>query len=167
MDFTSGSGTGSAEPTGAWATFGLALGRRLGAALMIVAFLPAAAPTTHVNVTFDEVRNATGLIRACLTRDPRFFPHCEKDPAAYKLSIPAAPGATLSFAGVIPGDYAIAALHDENRDGRMNKRLGIPREGIGFSRSPRVKFGPPAFAAVRFPVGAEPVALDIRLQYFL
>lgn len=134
--------------------------------------LPAAAPTTtpastSVDVTFEDVRNSKGLIRACMTREPRYFPHCEVDPAAHKLSIPAAPGATLSFADVAPGDYAIAALHDENRDGKVNRSLGIPREGLGFSHSPRIKFGPPDFAAVRFPVGAEPVAMAIRMQYFL
>jgi uncharacterized protein (DUF2141 family) len=135
---------------------------------MIVGMLPAAAPsTTHVDVHFEEIRNSKGLIRACLTSEPRYFPHCDRDPAAHKLSTPATPGARLSFAGVAPGDYAIAALHDENKDGKVNTRLGIPREGIGFSRSPRVKFRAPKFAEVRFPVGGEPVALAIRLQYFL
>lgn len=134
---------------------------------MIVGMLPAAAPTTHVDVKFEQVRNAKGLIRACLTREPRYFPHCEADPAAHKLSIPAAPGATLSFTNVPPGDYAIAALHDENQDGKVNMALGIPREGVGFSRSPRLKFSAPKFAAVRFPVAAEPVTMAIRLQYFL
>ena len=136
--------------------------------MMIVGMLPAAAPNrTHVDVTFEDVRNSKGLIRACMTREPRYFPHCEVDPTAHKLSIPAAPGATLSFADVAPGEYAIAALHDENRDGKVNRSLGIPREGVGFSRSPRVKFAPPSFAATRFPVGAEPVSMNIRMQYFL
>ncbi len=135
---------------------------------MIVGMLPAAAPsTTRVDVKFEEVRNATGLIRACLTREPRFFPHCEQDPAAHKLSIPAGPGAKLSFPDVAPGDYAISVLHDENRDGKVNTRFGIPREGVGFSRSPHLRFSAPKFPDVRFPVGAQPVSLDIRLQYFL
>lgn len=131
--------------------------------------LPAAAPpaTTSVAVKFEDVRNSNGLIRACLTRDPRFFPHCEKDPDARKLSIPASNGATLSFADVAPGEYAIAVLHDENRDGKVNTSLGIPREGVGFSRSPRLRFSAPKFADVRFAVGTAPVLQDIRLQYFL
>lgn len=123
--------------------------------------------TTHVEVTFEDVRNSNGLIRACLTRNPGFFPHCEKDPDARKLSIPASNGATLSFVDVAPGEYAISVLHDENRDGKVNTSLGIPREGVGFSRSPRLKFSAPKFADVRFAVGAEPVVQDIRLQYFL
>lgn len=136
---------------------------------MIVAMLPAAAPVsgTEVDVRFNNVRNHKGLIRACLTREPRYFPHCERDPRSHKLSIPAAEGATLSFTGVAPGEYAIAALHDENQDGKPNMALGIPREGIGFSRNPRIRFAAPAFAEVRFPVGATPVEQQIRLRYFL
>lgn len=143
--------------------------RRFGAALMIVAMLPAAAPSqgTEVDVRFDNVRNNKGLIRACLTREPRYFPHCERDPRSHKLSIAAAEGATLSFTGVSPGDYAIAALHDENEDGKPNMSLGIPREGVGFSRNPTIRFSAPKFAEVRFPVGAAPVAQQIRLRYFL
>jgi uncharacterized protein (DUF2141 family) len=164
MASTSVSGIASAAPIAAWAIFG----RRLGAALIIIGMLPAASPaTTHIDVKFDDVRNANGLIRACLTREPRYFPHCEKDPAAHKLSIPAANGAKLSFADVAPGDYAISVLHDENSDGKVNTSLGIPREGVGFSRSPRLRFSAPKFPDVRFAVGAQPVAMDIRLQYFL
>jgi uncharacterized protein (DUF2141 family) len=158
------SGTGSAALIPVWAI----LGRRLGAALIIVGMLPAAAPsTTQVDVTFESVRNAKGLIRACLTRDPLHFPHCDADPAARKLSIPAAAGAKLSFHDVAPGDYAISALHDENRDGKLNTRIGIPREGFGFSNNPVVRMSAPKFKAARFVVGAAAVSETIRLQYFL
>ena len=134
---------------------------------MLPAAISAPTPTTHVDVRFDAVRSSNGLIRACLTHNPAYFPWCDKDPQAHKLSIPAAPGASLSFADVGPGDYAIAVLHDENRNGKMDKLLGLPREGIGFSRNPVIRTGPPAFGAVEFPVGAQPVAETIRMQYFL
>lgn len=164
MAFISVSGIGSATLIPAWAI----LGRRLGAALIIVGMLPAAAPsTTQVDVTFEAVRNTKGLIRACLTREARYFPHCDADPAARKLSIPAAPGAKLSFHDVASGDYAISALHDENSDGKMNTRIGIPREGFGFSNNPVVRMGPPKFGAVRFAVGVAAISETIRMQYFL
>ena len=128
--------------------------------------LPAAAPsTTHVDVKFEAVRNANGLIRACLTSEPSYFPHCEDDPAARKLSIPAAVGATLSFRDIAPGAYAIAVLHDENRDGKMNTRIGIPREGFGFSNNPVIRMGPPKFAAARFAVGDAAVVETVRMKY--
>jgi uncharacterized protein (DUF2141 family) len=45
--------------------------------------------------------------------------------------------------------------------------FGVPREGVGFSRNPRLIFGPPSFADARFPVAAQPVEEIVRLKYFL
>ncbi|HEY1124453.1 MAG TPA: DUF2141 domain-containing protein, partial [Sphingobium sp.] len=44
------------------------------------------APGT-ITVKFEGLRSAKGMIRACLTRDPKLFLHCEKDPAAFKASV--------------------------------------------------------------------------------
>lgn len=106
-------------------------------------------------------------MRACLTRDPRFFPNCEKDPHALKESVAASPHARLSFTGIASGDYALSVLHDENGNGRADMLMGIPREGFGFSENPRIRFGPPRFDAARFHIGTTDLTKDVRLQYFL
>ncbi len=116
---------------------------------------------------FDGLRSTKGMVRACLTRNPHYFPRCNNDPEAYKESVAAAPGATMRFSGVAPGDYAITVLHDENRNFKPDFMLGIPREGVGFSRNPVLRMGPPSFAAARFAVPAAPVAQEIRIKYFL
>lgn len=47
--------------------------------------------------------------------------------------------------------YALAVMHDENRNGQMDKNLlGVPLEGFGFSRNPTHLFGPPTFSEARF-----------------
>jgi uncharacterized protein (DUF2141 family) len=107
------------------------------------------------------------MILACLTREPRHFPKCEDDPAARRATIPIATGVRFSFANLAPGDYALLILHDENSNGRVDKTLGIPREGVGFSRNPRLFMGPPSFQAVRFPVAQGPVTQVIHMKYFL
>lgn len=60
------------------------------------------------------------------------------------------------FVNVPYGSYAIAAFHDKNRDGRLNKGLfGRPTEPIAFSSGARVRgFRPPAFADATFAVNA-------------
>jgi uncharacterized protein (DUF2141 family) len=113
------------------------------------------------------MRSLKGIVRACLTREVRFFPHCDRDPASHKLNIPALAAADLHFTGVAPGAYAVVVLHDENGNAKADMFLGIPREGVGFSRNPRLITGPPSFAAARFTVEAAPVAETIRLKYFL
>lgn len=44
--------------------------------------------------------------------------------------------ATYRFTNLPPGNYAIIALHDENKDTKMNTNmLGMPAEGFGVSRN--------------------------------
>lgn len=62
--------------------------------------------------------------------------------------------------------YALAVLHDENRNGQMDKNLlGFPLEGFGFSRNPTHLFGPPSFSETRFLMLGSHQTQRIRLQY--
>ena len=145
----------------------------LGALLLQSGPLAYAAPTSEsasqgeLDVRFEGVRSAKGLLRACLTRNPAYFPKCEKDPASFKASIAAINGARLAFGDVPPGDYALMVLHDENSNAKVDTMLGIPREGVGFSRNPKLYFGPPSFKAVLIHVPAGPSETDVKMQYFL
>ena len=123
--------------------------------------------TVTVDVHIEGMRSQKGILRACLTRDVKSFPHCEKDPAARKLNIPAPNGALLHFTDVAPGDYAITVLHDENSNAKVDFFLGIPKEGVGFSNNPRLITGPPSFRTATLAVAHKPVETTIRLKYFL
>jgi uncharacterized protein (DUF2141 family) len=124
------------------------------------------APTADLEVRLEKMRNERGSVHLCLTRNPAHFPDCGKDPAALKRSVPAAV-ATIRFTGIVPGDYALAVLHDENRNGRLDTLVGIPREGFGFSRSPAVLLGPPRFEQVRFGIAEGFTLQTVRMQYLL
>ena len=75
--------------------------------------------------------------------------------------------ATVSFAGLASGNYAIAILHDENDDGKMNSNfLGIPKEGYGFSNNVMGSFGPPAFSKASFQYNAnQSKKISIKARY--
>jgi len=122
---------------------------------------------TSLTVSFVGLRSARGLMRVCLTRNPRFFPGCDKDPDAFKASVAAGPTANLRITGIANGDYALSVVHDENANARADMLLGIPREGVGFSENPRLLFGPPSFGAARFHIGGQDVAKQVRIRYFL
>ena len=126
-----------------------------------------AAPAGVLEVSLAGLRSAKGLVSACLTRDPARFPRCQHDPAALRIKRTAASGAPLRFEDLPSGSYALAVLHDENQNGRLDTRLGIPREGFGFSRNPRVTFGPPRFGAAAFRIAGGAVRQDVRMRYFL
>ena len=83
------------------------------------------------------------------------------------LSAPAAPMVRLVVEGLVPGNYAVSVIHDENGNRELDTNLiGIPTEGIGFSHNPRVTFGPPSFANASFDAASE-ATQTIRIKYFL
>lgn len=136
---------------------------------LFVALGGAAQPTgssCDLVVTLEGLRNHQGIIRACLMKDPRAFPDCGRDPAAIKLSVPATT-LSLDFKSVAPGDYALALFHDENANAKLDTILGIPREGFGFSRNPKVRFGAPRFKDASITIRGAITRLNVRLQYIL
>lgn len=118
----------------------------------LIALLSGATPTTELKVDVQHLRSHKGMIRICLTADPDNFPACVDDADATARSVPAGTD-TPTIRGLPPGDYAIAVIHDENGNRKLDTFIGVPREGFGFSRNPPVGFGPPRFAAARFTLG--------------
>lgn len=125
----------------------------------------APAPTGGVSATIDGLRSTRGYIRACITANARTFPNCDRDPAAQKISVAAANGTVLNFPNLPAGRYAIAVIHDENGNGRMDKTLMFPKEGFGFSRNAPVRMGPPSFGSAAIDVGDGVLRTGIRIRY--
>jgi len=131
----------------------------------MAALLVGATPVTRLEVGVANVRSAKGLIRVCLTADPDNFPACVDDADAVTRTMPAGQR-EVRFDGLAPGQYAVAVIHDENGNARLDTFAGIPREGFGFSRNPAIRFGPPKFAAARFTLaGADAQMQQIRMRY--
>lgn len=156
MGFISVSGIGCAGRTRALALSLIAAG--------LSPLLCSAAAPGDVALSIAGQRSTRGLLQICLTRDPAHFPACTDDDAAIKRTVPASQ-TELVFSDLPSGAYAIALFHDENRNGRLDTLLGIPREGFGFSRNPPIRFGAPRFAAARFSVTAGESAERVRLKY--
>jgi uncharacterized protein (DUF2141 family) len=136
----------------------------------IIAAVPAlvllgASPAGQVDIGIEGLRSHAGVIRICMTMRADLIGNCAADPAALHATVPAnAP--RYRFDGLAAGAYAIALFHDENGNGRLDTRLGIPTEGVGFSRNPRLWFGPPRFSAASFHVGGPATGERIKLKYF-
>ena len=136
---------------------------------LLLAPLPASSTqgTTTVTIAVTGLRNTNGIVQACLTAEARFFPDCDRDPAAHRLSVHASSNMVLQFDDVPPGTYAVALLHDENANGRVDRMLMIPREGFGFSRDAPVRMGPPHFTDAAFALGPATARQTIRMRYML
>ena len=139
----------------------------LGAAALAL-LAPAFASAADLTVRIEGVRSADGDIRVALHRraDGVDFPDSAGIVKAAMRS--AGKAGDLVFAGLAPGDYAVAAFHDEDRDGDLNTNLlGMPTEGYGFSNEARGIFGPPGFDAAAFTIKAgdsQPV-VTVKLGY--
>ncbi len=104
---------------------------------------------------------------ACLTTRPDRFPDCQSDPDSRRQTVRAADLKLLRFNDLPSGDYAIALIHDENSNNKLDTFMGIPREGFGFSRNPAIRFGPPKFDSAQFRVTAGAIDEEVHVKYLL
>ncbi len=136
---------------------------------LAMAALPGAAPVGQgqpLSMALEGLRSAKGQILVCITRSAAYFPDCSHDPDKRHFAVPASDGPVV-LGQLAPGSYAIAIIHDENGNGKLDTFAGIPREGVGFSRNPAIRFGAPSFHSASFAVTGGAVEQDIRLKYFL
>lgn len=74
--------------------------------------------------------------------------------------------ATAVWSELPPGNYAVAAIHDENSNHKLDRNfLGIPKEGFGFANNPKVLLTAPSFQAAKVHVGCPETDITIHLQY--
>ena len=130
--------------------------------------LMASAPAqADINLSISGLRSDKGQLMVCLTKNSKAFPDCTKDNGAIKKLVPASGASHLTFANVAPGTYAVAIVHDENGNNKMDLRLFIPREGFAFSRNPAIRMGPPKFGSASFEVGGDDVNQSVKMKYML
>ncbi len=103
----------------------------------------------------------------CLTRRTEAkYLQCASDPARLTRIVSSDAAGSIRIADMVPGDYSLLVIHDENRNGRLDKMLGMPREGFGFSRNPVIRMGPPHYADVHFTVSGH-ARQAVKVKYLL
>jgi uncharacterized protein (DUF2141 family) len=89
-----------------------------------------------------------------------------KDPYKGSITEISANEELIKFENLPYGDYAVAAIHDINNDGHLDKNvLGIPTEGYGFSNNVIDKYGPPTWMQASFVFAGRDEAKVIDLEY--
>lgn len=65
-----------------------------------------------------------------------------------------------------PGRYAIAVLHDENSNHKLDRNMmGWPKEGFGFSNNPKVNLSAPSFDKAVMQITCPVTETTIHLIY--
>ena len=99
----------------------------------------------NLTVKVEGLKNFKGDILFGLYNNDSNFPEKETAFAGKILPINSK-NSKYTFTRLKKGNYAVAIIHDENKDGELNTNfMGIPKEGFGFSNNVIGMFGPPAF----------------------
>lgn len=125
---------------------------KLAIAVMALAGLIAfPAQTAYLTIEL-RTRASGGSIAVAVYRDAEAFRRGE-GPVATRTVPRSGPATLVTFEGLGPGRYAVAAFHDTDGNGDLTLwPFGLPKEAYGFSRDARGQFGPPAFSAAAFEV---------------
>lgn len=123
-------------------------------------------PHKVVAVELTDIRSKEGKILISLYNDPESFPDNEKMMEQKILADIPGETMTVRFKKLSPGSYAIAAMHDENGDEKMNfNLLGMPKEGYCFSNNVRPKWRKPHWKEAKFEVSRRDTLLRIEMKY--
>ena len=118
-----------------------------------------------LEIKIDKIKNDNGNIIVGLYDKDNHFPKNASDGKIVKAS---KSGVTVVFENIKPGSYAISALHDENENKDLDQnKIGIPKEGFGFSNNVMGAIGPPSFkkALIEVPSGSKDTIISIDMKY--
>ena len=133
--------------------------------LPAIAFSQSSCPGIHVKIL--NIKNSTGTVACALFESPVGFPteylHAATNIMVIKVRDKQA---RCDFAAIAPGTYALAVVHDENMNGKLDTNwLGVPTEGYGFSNDAKTLIGAPSHSAASFPYDGQNIDLTISLHY--
>ncbi|MBZ0107627.1 MAG: DUF2141 domain-containing protein [Candidatus Scalindua rubra] len=122
-------------------------------------------PRIHVEI--QDIRNSKGSVACVLFESPEGFPtkylRCATNIMMTKVLNK---HVSFDFLDIAPGTYALAVIHDENVNGKLDTNwLGVPKEGYGFSNDVKGVLGAPAFSAASFPYDGQNMEMTISLNY--
>lgn len=145
----------------------------LAAAALLCAALPGSAQPgfaqdglAALHITVTGLSSAKGVVRVALCPPQAGFPDCKsKVVRSASLTINGSQ-AEAEFEGLPPGSYAVSVFHDANGNGKLDRFMGIPKEGYGFSRNPSFKPRAPLFSEAEIAISGRQ-AVVIKLRYIL
>ncbi len=120
-----------------------------------------------INVKIQNISNNSGVIACAIFESKEGFPSkFLKFGSKTMLTQIRGKDASFEFSDIKPGKYAIAVIHDENRNGKLDTNFfGIPKEGYGFSSGAEVTLSAPSFSDAVFSYDGGHLQMSISLNY--
>jgi len=120
-----------------------------------------------IRVKVLNIKNSRGNVACALFESPVGFPVEYLGYATNIMVIKIRDAqAQFTFLDIPPGTYALAVVHDENMDGKIDTNwLGAPKEGYGFSNNAKAFLSAPSFSDAAFQYDGGILDLTIPLHY--
>jgi uncharacterized protein (DUF2141 family) len=120
-----------------------------------------------IHVAILNIRNSRGTVDCALFDSSDGFPieflHSASNVMVIKVRDSQA---RCDFEDIPAGTYALAVIHDENMNGKLDVDwIGIPTEGYGFSNDAKASISAPSFSAASFSYDGESLELTIAMHY--
>lgn len=127
-------------------------------ALIMTSFQTAPVEKTFsLTIKVDGLRNSIGAVQFALYNKDGTIPD-EKFEHYYQIATSAINDgtSTVTFSNLPQGSYAVNILHDENENGKIDKGLFLPKEGIGFSNYEKINLtNRPKFSMASFELNSD------------
>jgi uncharacterized protein (DUF2141 family) len=120
----------------------------------------------NLSVGISNIPNDQGQVGCSLFARKDGFPSNAARAEVSMFVKPKAGKARCTFKNLKPGKYAVAVMHDADRDGKLKTSMvGRPQEWWGVSNNiPAERFGPPKYEAAVFDFRGSAKAIQIRLR---
>lgn len=137
--------------------------------LITLAFCPSlfsqSSSKGRLEIKFTELRSDKGMIAIGINTSSEGWPKKPQIELNWKKEDVVDGTFTVKLPELPYGPMAISVLDDENSNLEMDMRLGIPREGFGFSNDAPVGLSPPKFEESSFPFSRSGQQITIRIRY--
>ena len=118
-----------------------------------------------VQITFTGLRNNKGIVAIGLHNSPKgWHRKAQTEPNWSKENMKDG-SLTVRIENLEYGTYAFTMMDDEDANLKMDKFMGLPREGFAFSRNPKVGMSVPKFEECSFVVDTSFVELTVEVIY--
>lgn len=137
----------------------------LQALAFVSLFLPgiAHAQLAKLTIHIQGLEPTTGTIEVSLFNSAETF--MQKPMVQQSKAVNGNTELMFEFSGLLEGQYAAVAVHDENGNGVLdNGFLGIGGESFGYSNDAGPWLGRPSFEAASFEVGTEDIEITFQVD---
>lgn len=118
----------------------------------------------NIIVTVTNIKNTNGYVKIALMNKEKQFK--EKNYFRKAKAKIVNNTSIYTFKNIPHGEYVISCFHDEDNDNKIKTNfIGIPKEGVGLSNNPKMKFGPPKFKDGVFILKNKNKQIKISLVY--